>query len=163
VICRDAAYFGKLGLLQWLHSNGCQWNENIVLLNACRCGKVPMLQWLVSVTKPWSQSTKAAMLDIAASCDGLAAAQWLRACGAAWPVTFASEYDSANGEVVNQCWSLSAVQRAIANGSGWLKWKCADYHADQYHADDKKQATDVLSWVHANGCPCTCSQQQQQQ
>jgi hypothetical protein len=51
-IYRNAAYFGKLNLLQWLHSNDCQWDEYTVLLNASRSGSVPVLEWLATVAAP---------------------------------------------------------------------------------------------------------------
>eukprot|EP00953_Heterococcus_sp_UTEX-ZZ885_P003354 2338-Heterococcus_DN1.PRE.9 len=162
VICRDAAFYGRLGLLQWLRRSDCQWDVHDVLFNASRCGSVPMLQWLVGVTKPWPESTKAEMLVNAASCDKLAAAQWLRARGAAWPDAFASEYEDTAAGTVNQCCGLSEVQWAVASGSGWLDWKCEDYAVVKYHDEiDRKQAADVLQWAHANGCPCTCGHQQQ--
>jgi hypothetical protein len=88
VICRKAAFFAKLSLLQWLHSNGCQWLELNVLVNASRGGSVPMLQWLQTVTVPWSSDTKQKMMKHTASCDELAAAQWLRARGAPGQVSF---------------------------------------------------------------------------
>jgi hypothetical protein len=164
VICREAAYHSKLSLLQWLHHNDCDSHEVNVLVNASRGGSVSMLEWLAAVSKPWSKSTKQEMLTDAACCDKLAAAQWLRERGAAWPAKFADQYEDAiSTETVKQCWSLSAVQWAVTAGSGWLKWKCEDYAAGRYCADDKQQATDVLNWAHANGCPCTCGYQQQQQ
>jgi hypothetical protein len=163
VICREAAYFGKLDLLQWLHKNDCQRNERNVLLNASRGGSVPMLEWLMSVTEPWSEDSTFKMLTNAASCDKLAAAQWLRDRGATWPNSFASQYKDTIAGTIKQCWSLSAVQWAIASGSGWLNWKCDDYAETKYHNNvDKQQASFVLKWAHANGCPCTCGHQQQQ-
>eukprot|EP00953_Heterococcus_sp_UTEX-ZZ885_P003352 2338-Heterococcus_DN1.PRE.7 len=127
-------------------------------------GRVAMLEWLATVTQPWSEGVLTYMLTAAASCDRLAAAQWLGARGAQWPEVFYSEFIDAKFMTVKQCWSASAVQSAVAAGSGWLDWKCEDYNADQYHrACDKRQAIALLKWAHANGCPCTCEQQQQQQ
>jgi hypothetical protein len=164
VICRNAAFFGRLGLLQLLHSSNCQCTEFVVLLNASNSGSVPMLQWLATVTNPWSLETTSKLIILAASCDRLAAVQWLRARGARWPDSFASEYINITGATVKQCWSLATVQWAIACGSGWRNWKCADYTADVYNKQyRKKQATDMLNWAHVNGCPCTCGHLQQQQ
>jgi hypothetical protein len=164
MVCWNAAFYGRLGLLQWLRRNDCQWDEHDVLFNASRNGSVPMLQWLDSVTKAWSNGTMTDMLSTAASCDELAAAQWLRAKGAPWPVKFSSEYTDEHDESVKECWSLPAVQWALASGSEWLNWKCRDYAADRYRrAYMQRQATDVLNWAPANGCPCTCGQQQHQQ
>jgi hypothetical protein len=165
VLCRKAAYFCRLRLLQWLHSNDCQWLEANVLMNASRGGSVDVLGWLQTVTKPWPQRVAAKMLNAAASCGELAAAQWLRAAGAAWPSSFASTFKEMTTGTCQQCWSVSAVQWAVeACGSGWLDWKCDDYAAEKYTAPyNKQQAALVFSWAHANGCPCTCGQQQQQQ
>jgi hypothetical protein len=126
-ICREAAYYDRLSLLQWLHSNDCQWDEHNVLTNASRGGGVAMLQWLATVTEPWPQEDKTEMLEGAVNCDRLAAAKWLRALGAAWPHSFASDFESTWDGTVQQCWSLSAIQWALAAGSGWREWKCEDY------------------------------------
>jgi hypothetical protein len=164
VICRTAAFYGKLDLLQWLHSNDCPWVLAAVLSNACRNAHMATLQWLATVTEPWSDSTKSEMLKSAASCNHLALAKWVKAKGAAWPKNFSSNYTSETAITSKQSWSVSAVQWALASGSGWLSWKCEDYAADKYHrAYDKRQARAVLKWAHANGCPCTCGQQEQQE
>jgi hypothetical protein len=118
MMCRNAAFLNKLGLLQWLHSNDCEWEEGSVLCNASRGGSVPMLLWLVTVTQPWSEAILGEMLTAAASCDRLAAAQWLGARGAQWPLAFASEYIDINNVATKQCWSVSTVQWAVAAGSG---------------------------------------------
>jgi hypothetical protein len=137
-----------LTLLQWLHSSSCPWGENSVLMNASRGGSVAMLEWLQTVTAPWSADSKTRMLTRAASTSSLAAAKWLRAQGAEWP----SKSGKSEGHRSPR-WSLAAVQWAIASGSGWLDCHCEDF----------KYAADVLNWAHANGCPCTCGHQQQQQ
>jgi hypothetical protein len=161
-LCNAAAIQAKLPLLQWLRDSSCPWKEVFVLLNASRGGSVPMLEWLATVTQPWSEKSKADMMADAASCNELAAAQWLRGCGATWPVSFVSELSS-NGVTLAQCWSVSAVQWAVAAGSGWLRWEREDYAADKYHHGcDRRQASALLKWAHANGCPCTCGHQQQQ-
>jgi hypothetical protein len=153
VICRKAAYFRRLRLLQWLHNNGCQWSEVNVLTNASRGGSVP-----------WSERVAAKLLNAAASCDELAAAQWLRAACGAQPASFASKFADQSDGKCGQCWSVSTMQWALACGSGWRDWKCDDYTDDKYTGlFNKQQAAKVLSWAHANGCPCTCEPQQQQE
>jgi hypothetical protein len=131
-MCNNAAYYGKVGLLQFLRRNNCQWQVESVLSNASKSGSLPMLQWLARVTKSWSKDTMVNMLNDAASSDQLAAVKWLQARAAAWLDAFASEYMSMSDEIVRQCWSVSAVQWAVASGSGWRKWKCDDYAADKY-------------------------------
>jgi hypothetical protein len=160
MICENAAYYGKLGLLQWLHINDCEWDEDDVLINASRGENVPVLQWVATVITPWPEDTLIDMFNDAASRDKLAAAQWLRAYGAQWSDKFTSNYTDANDATAKQCWSLPAVQWAIASGSGWLEWKCKDYDAGKYRKSyDKRRARDVLNWAHANGCPCSCGHQ----
>jgi hypothetical protein len=163
MVCRYAACYNRLHLLQWLHMNDCQWNERNVLYNASTSGSVTMLDWLLTVTAPWTDSTKLELLERAAWFDKLAAVQWLRARGAAWPTKFTGQYSSRRTKgTVKECWSLSAVQWAVASGSGWLDWHCDDYAEANYtRVDAKQHAADVLMWAHANGCPCTCDQQQQ--
>jgi hypothetical protein len=112
-----------------------------------------MLEWLAGVTEPWSGSTTAKMLDRAAWFDKLAAAQWLRARGAAWPTKFIGQFFMHGGdEIMRYCWSLSTAQWAVACGSGWLEWKCEDYAASCFRSVKlKRQACAVLQWAHANG------------
>jgi hypothetical protein len=161
-LCSYAAFLCKLPLLQWLHSNECPMDEQRVLRNASRGGSVGTLEWLLTVTAPWSDSTKAEMLKRAAWCGKLATAQWLRTRGARWPQKFAGQCsDCVTNDTINECWSLTAVQRALASDSGWLDWHCEEFAAARFSRRFAKQhAADVLEWAHANGCPCTCGQQQ---
>jgi hypothetical protein len=164
-LCNGAVYFNKLALLQWLHSHSCAWDEGYVLQHASMGGSVAMLEWLSAVTSPWTTGTMVRLLHCAGLCTNLPAAQWLRARGAEWPKAFVFGAHS-NAGAQQGCWNVAAVKWAQASGAGWLTWKCEDYTADIYeHAKLKLQATDVLEWAHANGCPCTCGfvQQQQQQ
>jgi hypothetical protein len=74
------------------------------------------------------------------------------------------------------CWPVSAVQWAMANGRGWGSWKCSELNPLLYmcattqdnaaaaHNDAecavkwcrKKRAGELLAWAHEHGCPCTC-------
>jgi hypothetical protein len=68
-----------------------------------------------------------------------------------------------HAEPIKQCWSLEAVQWAVAAGSGWLDWHCEDYAAGNFSVLVAQQnATAVLEWAQSNGCPCTCGHHQQQ-
>jgi hypothetical protein len=161
-LCSGAAYFNKLTLLQWMHAHACPWVEKMLLYFAVARGSIAMLHWLLTVTSPWSSDVKQAMLSVAACENTLTAVQWLRSHGAEWPTSFLVQTKDADTKR-RMCWSLSAVQWALAHGSGWREWKCEDYDAAKYRAVDQHQATDVLEWAHANGCPCTCGHAQQQQ
>jgi hypothetical protein len=89
LLCICAAYFNKLALLQWLRSHSCPWQEKSVISAASARGSVAMVQWLVSVTPPLSTKAKQILLNNAACHnDEHAVMQWLRAPGAAWPVSF---------------------------------------------------------------------------
>jgi hypothetical protein len=163
LLCDGVAYCNKLTLLQWLHSHSCPWDTWELLNAASAGGSIAMLEWLVTVTTPWSADLKLFMLNVAARFSRLAVALWLRADGADWPTAFSVEsgHDDAKQKM---CWSVSAVQWALSCGSGWLDWKCEDYAADQYGLINlQQQAAELLTWAHANGCPCTCGHIQQQQ
>jgi hypothetical protein len=163
LLCEGAAYYNKLTLLQWLLAHSCPWDIDNVLHRASARGYVAMLDWLFTVTAPWSIHLNQALLSIAASLDRRAAMQWLTAHGADWPTSFSVEIGH-NAIKLKVCWCLAAVQWALASGSGWLDWKCEDYAADQYGATIcGYEATILLEWAHANGCPCTCGHVQQQQ
>jgi hypothetical protein len=155
-LCAGAARYDKLALLQWLHSHSCAWDQGLVLHYATLHGSVSMLEWLLTVTPPWSSDLRRNMLNLAASDNRLAVLQWLRVHDTVWPYAFAFAANK------RSCWTLSAVQWALACGSGWLAWQCEDYAPDKYKdAQDKQQATELLEWAHADGCPCTCGHVQQ--
>jgi hypothetical protein len=95
--------------------------------------------------------------------------RWLREQGATWPESFLNAQDSS-------CWSIAAIQWALANGSTWLQWRCQDLAPQEYycaidgeltgaaHNDseckqelcDKRKAAQLFAWAHEHGCPCTC-------
>jgi hypothetical protein len=164
-LCEVAASLSKLSLLQWLRASSCPWQESYVLGQACMRGGVAMLEWIRTVVPPWSAARKRKMLNGAGWSDNLAVSKWIKAQGAEWPSKFiGTGISTGTGTASVQCWSLTTVKWAIASGSRWLDWLCEDYVADKYTESDAKQhAVDVLKWAHANGCPCTCGHQQQQQ
>jgi hypothetical protein len=98
-----------------------------MLSQASRGGSLAMLEWLLTVTAPWSTALKTRLLKSAGWCNSFAAAKWLIAQGAEWPPTCAGGFrDIHSALLVHQCWSLPAVQWAVASGSGWLDWHCQD-------------------------------------
>jgi hypothetical protein len=160
-----AARYRKLPLLQWSRANSCPWREPAMLGNASVGGSVLLLEWLLTVTAPWPAYFKTGMLDRAGWNNHLAAAKWLEAQGAEWPLKFIGQAASRRVTTAKQrCWTLPAVQWAIASGSGWLDWRCQDYAAGSYVCEKSRQnAADLLKWAHANGCPCTCEHHHHQQ
>jgi hypothetical protein len=156
VLCNVAAYYNDLPLLQWLRVHSCPWDTDGVLYSASAGGSIAVLEWLFNVIAPWSPDVKLCMLIDAAKENKLTAVQWLRKHGAKWPPAF-SVMETHNGHRERTCWPLSAVQWALACGSGWLEWKCEHYAADKYqHVKFRQHAAELLEWAHANGCPCTC-------
>jgi hypothetical protein len=173
-LCSHAAFNGELQLLIWLRNYGCPWNEERVLLNASSSGNMQLLEWLQTVTarSVWSSDVQTRMLNQAGNYGKLEAAQWLRSCGAAWPqsftsaVQFGAKSDDLASTLFASSWTLPLVQWAISSDSGWRTWRCEDYNEQNrmWHSHVSRQnATAVLKWAHANGCPCTCGQRQQQQ
>jgi hypothetical protein len=83
-----AARDGQVDLLRWLMDNGCP----STLLGLCRVaargGSVDVLTHLQQQGWLASSALLADMLNMAAYCNKLAAAQWLREQGAEWPVAF---------------------------------------------------------------------------
>jgi hypothetical protein len=78
---------------------------------------VPVLEWLQSVTAAWSAEQKALMLERAGWKGNVVVAKWLIAQGAEWPSAFVGLNTYViSGMTVQQCWSLSAVQWAVASG-----------------------------------------------
>jgi hypothetical protein len=49
--CRNAATFGHLQLLKWLHEQGCPWNDE-TLACAARFGNIVLLEWLYQKKAP---------------------------------------------------------------------------------------------------------------
>jgi hypothetical protein len=159
-LCSTAARSNKLALLQWLHSHACPWIEDHVRHYASMKGSVAMLEWLWTVA-PWPCELWQPMLEKAAINSNLSVAKWIKGYGTAWPAAYTLMANYA--DCSRRCWSVSAVQWALACGAGWLDWKCTDYDADEYNGVKlKKQATELLEWAHANGCPCTCGHVERQ-
>jgi hypothetical protein len=161
-LCNNAAEYNKLKLLKWLHASSCPWDAVMVVHQASACGSAAMLEWLLTVTAPWSSDMKTNMFQEAGCNNNLSVTQWLRSEGVNWPPSFSVvKYENKRSNI---CWSVSSVQWALARGAGWLQWNCADYAADKYEEPQvEQQATQLLEWAHANGCPCTCGHVQQQQ
>jgi hypothetical protein len=85
-IASEAAFYGRLQLLQWLRERRCPWEDTKVLCNAAASGSVEMLTWLQSVTAPWADDLQGELLIEAAVNDELDAAKWLKeTVKAPWP------------------------------------------------------------------------------
>jgi hypothetical protein len=82
----EAAFYGRLQSLQWLHERRCTWEEGSILICAAGSGLIDMLTWLQTVTAPWSEATQCQMLLCASMHDRLDAVKWMRhTANMPWP------------------------------------------------------------------------------
>jgi len=54
--CYNAAKFGHLKLLKWLHDQGCPWDSNTFEI-AAHFGNIEMVEWLYQKKCPWNSWT----------------------------------------------------------------------------------------------------------
>jgi hypothetical protein len=153
--CSDAAFHGKLDLLQWLYDRRCPWQRDTVLTYAAAKGSVSMLIWLQTVIKPWSAAQRTHMLNRAVEHSKLEAVQWLRLQGAEWSnVSSACVLLQRRSHSVTQ---YNMIKWILANGCSWANWQCAKVSAVQYYTDANKQRrAELFTLAHEHGCPCTC-------
>ena len=159
-IAVEAAFKGRLQLVQWLRERRCPWEDTKVLSNAAASGSVELLAWLHSVTAPWSDATKVDLLDEAAVYDQLDAVKWLKETAKApWPddMHAASIIKNASYLVVGASVARWVLARADCC---WDDWDCTALAAKQYMTDSGKQlAAELFALAHQDGCPCTCEPQ----
>jgi hypothetical protein len=156
--CLWAAIANRLDLLQWLHSRGCPWNIDTILVNiSLRSLNLAVLKWLRSKTGPWARVHRASLLQAAVRTENYPAAEWLREQGAAWPKNFHSRIDSGWID-----WTQPMVKYALDHGAAWGEWDCQKLLPEEVEQHifpaDQQVAKELLDWAHANGCPCTCGQ-----
>jgi hypothetical protein len=106
--CRDAAYFGDLELLQWLHKSGCPWGALVVAQHAIRGQKGQhelILPWLLSVDEQWSQADKDKLLFEAGVVVNMTALELMLQEGAEWPSSLIGKHctSTARNERVRVC------------------------------------------------------------
>jgi hypothetical protein len=82
--CACAAEGNHVGTLRWLHEHGCPW-DSTVLAAAAEVGCVAVLQYVLEQCAHISAELLTHLLSFAGARNQLAAAQWLRQQGAAWP------------------------------------------------------------------------------
>jgi hypothetical protein len=142
---------------------------------------IEMLKFLRNITPKWRYKDLQHLLHAAGSAERFTSAKWLRDIGAAWPDSF---YRTASEHIrgVNECWSVAAVQWALADGCSWGDWQCSKLMPELYtcrasydsrYRDGKlvyneqqcecpgercmkRNAIELFKWAHENGCPCTC-------
>src|SRR5690242_11913402 len=55
--CTNAASGGQLVLIQWLHENGCPWDNEDICDEAAIGGHLELLQWIHEKGWPWKAFT----------------------------------------------------------------------------------------------------------
>ena len=162
------------GLLQWVLDSDCPWDPRIVMriiINSTGSNwpaSLGILKSLWSRKPRLSSGDKASILEAAGILGGHKVAQWLRhTVDAPWPVTWwyrVSEREHIDlagppvrGTLIS--WSLNTFRWARAEGAPWgTSWRCQMFDEAWYRqgntADD---ASDVFTWAHQHGCPCTCN------
>lgn len=56
-MCQEAAVAGQIYVLQWLHANGCPWDET-TCAGAALGGHLEVLQWARANGCPWDERTR---------------------------------------------------------------------------------------------------------
>jgi hypothetical protein len=87
--CAAAASNGHGSTLRWLREHGCPWHPDGICNLAAKGGSVDALELLLQEGIVLAAAQLTEMLRMAGAHSKLAAAQWLRAHGAAWPHKFA--------------------------------------------------------------------------
>jgi hypothetical protein len=79
-----AAHYDQCDTVRWIHEYDCPWRFELMCLKAAELGDVSAMTYLIQ-QEPVAAPLLLAMLKVAGAYDHLAAAQWLRQRGAAWP------------------------------------------------------------------------------
>jgi hypothetical protein len=158
-MCLDAAYFGDLELLKWLHESGCPWSAVDVATEAIRGERFQsklILPWMLRTVDDFSHEERNQLLFDAGVVRNVAAVTLMLEAGAEWPSSFVGKY-KVRGEPVRACWGHEAVAWALNKGRSWGVWRCQDLAPELYtNSQSKCRAVDLFKWAHENGCPCTC-------
>jgi hypothetical protein len=84
--CALAASNGHCSTLRWLREHGCPWLAASIALAAAEGGSVDVMAYLQQQGIVRKGGLLTQMLNVAGAYNQLAAAEWLRALGAEWPV-----------------------------------------------------------------------------
>ena len=87
VACFNAVSGRHLGILRWLHENGCSWDFKLLCTLAARDGSIDIMTYLQQQSEgtEWNAALLTDMLNNAGCWAQLEAAKWLRQQGAEWP------------------------------------------------------------------------------
>jgi Ankyrin repeats (3 copies) len=137
---RNAAYHGELDLLNYLHGNGCPWDE-YTCTDAAMNGHLDCLKYAHENGCPWSVLT----CSEAAKNGHMDCLKYLHENGCRWNETTSSNA-AKNGH-------LDCLKYAHENGCPWNKWTCSEAAWNGH--------LECLKYAHENGCPWnkrTCSE-----
>ena len=110
--CSMAAKQGDLEMLQWLHRNGCPWNEETCMC-AAEKGHLEILQWARMNGCPWNERT----CSLAARNGHLGVLQWAHINGCSWNENTCASA-ARNGQ-------MEVLQWAQTNGCPWNASTCS--------------------------------------
>jgi hypothetical protein len=158
--CRNAAMFGHLQLLKWLHEQGCPWDEDTFDAAVRYGGNVEMLEWLYKKNSLWMRGWHCSLGAISGNMDVL---KWLHGRKFLWGIdTFDIAIEKGNLEMVNwlheQKFRLkthSSLYAAARSGDiAMVKW-CLDHGCimNKYAsiAAAEKGNLEMLQWLHEQG------------
>jgi hypothetical protein len=106
----EAARSNSVDCLRWARDNGCPCDDAALCATAAKAGSVDVLAYLQEEGLLSSAELLSELLLAAGACKELAAAQWLRAQGAAWPAVLRL------GNNCTTAWSGAVLEWARAEG-----------------------------------------------
>ncbi|KAJ8600636.1 hypothetical protein CTAYLR_006921 [Chrysophaeum taylorii] len=160
VACRVAAGEGKLEILRWARSNGCEWDA-FACSRAAAGGHLDVLQWARDHGCPWDEQT----CTQAAAGGFLGVLKWARDHGCPWDEQTCG-VAARNGHLdilqwakANRCpWAGEVLVNAAQRGHlDILRWLHEDQGWGWHHVVCLEAAEnghlDVIKWARERGCP----------
>jgi hypothetical protein len=114
-VCFAAASCCQLETLRWLFEQGCPYNAEMLWITAAEHGHISILSLLQQIDVNAPLRFLSFLLFIAGANGRLAAAQWLRAQGAAWPPRLSMAVEGNNTGERKQ-WQGAVLEWARAEG-----------------------------------------------
>ena len=130
--CLAAASRGRLEILQWAHSAGCEWDERTCQA-AATGGHMEVLQWVRGHGCPWDHTTCRG----AAESGNLDMLQWARLNGCPWEAD-TCDYAAAFGH-------LEILKWAREHGCPWTR-HAVDWAMVGNHSEVQENGGQDLHW-----------------
>jgi hypothetical protein len=160
--CANAAKFGHLTLLKWLHEQGCPW-DILTFGSAAAFGNIKILEWLYQKKCPWHWGTfchaaRAGTLDVLKL-------KWLHERKCPWSEhTFAAAVETGNLGLVEwlieqNCPRHDCHVLGTAAGTGnltmvkWLVDRGFPMNKDACSSAAYWGKLEILKWLHEQKCP----------